>query len=548
MTLKPFSFLDRNKYISSLQNQKFDLCIIGGGITGAGVARAASLRGMKVALIEEEDFASGTSSRSSKLIHGGLRYLENLEFHLVFEALTERTTLFEMAPHLIHPLRFLLPTYKDFKISRFKMGTGMWLYDLLSLFETPKMHESLSREKTLKRAPFLASQNLTGSFVYSDAYMDDDRLVCETLRSANHHGAICVNYVKAIGAEWKNNKVCAITCRDQSSGKTFSIQTHHTVSCAGPWTDQVGSLLLSQWKKKMRPTKGVHLTFSKNRIPLKEAVVMVDDRKDRIVFAIPREDMVIVGTTDTDYKDDPRLVHTSQEDVDYLLNMTAYYFPHLNLQKEDIIASYAGVRPLVHDGSPDEGKTSREHLIFNDPRGITFVMGGKYTTYRVMAEDTLKHVLRFFPLEKRIQYDFADTKSPLNPKVTLSSLSFCPLESWSHDFQTPLPIVKTLFQRHGGEAEEILQIKTPFKSSLSEWLWTLEAAHAIKNTMCGHLLDFYLRRSPLFLADPSHGFTLIKPLAQVFQNHLNWTEAQRQKEEESLKHHLHFEMGWKDQG
>lgn len=195
--LKTFSHKDRQDNLKKMQAQKFDVCIIGGGITGAGAARDAASRGMSVCLIEQNDFASGTSSRSSKLIHGGIRYLENLEFGLVFEALYERHILFEIAPHLVHPLSFLLPVYKGDRVGMFKLGLGMWLYDLLALLHAPKFHEKLNAPSALQHVPSLQENNLQGAYLYSDAYMDDDRLVIETMRSADRFGAVAVNYVKA---------------------------------------------------------------------------------------------------------------------------------------------------------------------------------------------------------------------------------------------------------------------------------------------------------------------------------------------------------------
>ena len=214
-----------------MSNQTFDLLIIGGGINGAGVARDAALRGLSVALVEASDFASGTSSRSSKLIHGGIRYLENFEFKLVFEALSERKRLFAIAPHLVHPLRFMIPLYRGGRVGMFKMGLGMWLYDALSLFRAPQMHERLSAKESLQRMPSLQSKDLLGAYVYSDAYMDDDRLVYETLRSAADSGAIAANYVKALGTQLgSDQKISGVLCRDEKTQRDFVIKAQQTQS------------------------------------------------------------------------------------------------------------------------------------------------------------------------------------------------------------------------------------------------------------------------------------------------------------------------------
>ena len=422
--MKKFSYLSRKKNIELMQDfsTEFDLVIIGGGINGAGVARDASLRGMKVALVEAHDFASGTSSRSSKLIHGGIRYLENLEFHLVFEALNERTKLFEMAPHLVHPLRFMIPLYKKSRVGMFKMGLGMWLYDALSLFQTPEMHERLNVKETIERMPTLAPEELIGSFVYSDAYMDDDRLVHETLRSANENGALCANYVKATGASFNSDgKMISIDCLDTIGQKKFAIRGKHIISTVGAWTDSVAESFFKDWKKILRPTKGIHITIAKNRLPLSSAVVMGAENSDRIIFGIPRHEMVIVGTTDTDYKELPDGVVATPEDIKYLLSIVEFYFPGAKLKESDILASYAGVRPLVKDNSSSAGKTSREHTILNDPRGVTFAAGGKYTTYRLMSEQIVDSSLKYFSIEDRVKFKTVSTAIPLNSWISPES-------------------------------------------------------------------------------------------------------------------------------
>ncbi len=541
--MKNFSFANRIQNISKMKNQEFDLVIIGGGINGAGVARDATARGMKVALIEYRDFASGTSSKSSKLIHGGIRYLENMEFKLVFEALNERTKLFEMAPHLVHPLRFMIPLYKDSRVGMNKMGLGMWLYDALSLFQTPEMHERLSAEESLKRMPTIRDEDLQGSFVYSDAYMDDDRLVIETLRSANEQGAICANYVKATGAKFNGEgKVSEIQCEDQISKEKFSIKGKHVISTVGPWTDELGSALLKDWKKMLRPTKGVHITLPKHRLPLTSAVVMAAEKSDRIVFGIPRHEMIIIGTTDTDYQESPEKVVATPEDIQYLLDVTAHYFPGANITAHDIIASYAGVRPLVHDGSASEGKTSREHTILDDERGITFVAGGKYTTYRLMCEQTVDHALHSFTLEDRARFERADTNQPLNSFTSPSAFhqARSQASAWAKELGRPSEEMHLLAERYGLEALEIIN-----KYPETYTHWQLEAAQAIDQTMCLHLKDFFARRVPLFLADRNHGMHSLDEISEVFQEKMGWTKEYLKQEQHELGEYMAHEIEWK---
>lgn len=541
--MKNFSYANRIQNISKLKTEEFDLVIIGGGINGAGIARDAASRGMKVALVEYRDFASGTSSKSSKLIHGGIRYLENKEFKLVFEALNERTKLFNMAPHLIHPLRFMIPLYKDSRVGMGLMGLGMWLYDALALFQAPEMHERLNPTESIDRMPAMRPDDLVGAYVYSDAYMDDDRLVLETLRSANEFGAVCANYVQATGATFSpEGKITSVHCADVVSGEKFQIKARHVISSVGPWTDDVGSSLLKDWKKILRPTKGIHITLPKHRLPLTSAVVMGAEKSDRIVFGIPRHEMIIIGTTDTDFKGDLENVVATPEDVQYLLDVTAHYFPGAKITSHDIIATYAGVRPLVADGSSTEGKTSREHTIIADPRGITFVAGGKYTTYRLMCEQTVEKALQDFSIEDRVKFGKSDTAQPLNsftsPEAFHQARSMA--DAWAKESGRTSEDLHLLTERYGSEAAEILN-KYPDNYSY----WQLEAAQAIEQTMCLHLRDFFARRVPLFLADRNHGLHHLDEITEVFQSLMGWNEARVKQEQHLLTEYMAKEVEWK---
>ncbi len=541
--MKSFSAQDRISNIEKMQEQELDLVIIGGGINGAGVARDATARGMSVALIEASDFASGTSSRSSKMIHGGIRYLENMEFKLVFEALNERSRLFEMAPHLVHPIRFMLPLYKDSRVGMFKMGLGMWLYDALALFQVPEMHERMNAKTSVEHMPALRQDALSGSYIYSDAYMDDDRLVHETLRSANENGAVCANYVKATGAAFhENGHISAVFCEDQLSKNKFSIKARHVISTVGPWTDRLGNALLKDWKNILRPTKGIHLTLPKHRLPLSSAVVMAAEKSDRIVFGIPRHDMIIIGTTDTDFKESPESVVATAEDVKYLLEITDQYFPGAKITSQDVIASYAGVRPLVKDDSSSEGKTSREHTILRDPRGVTFVAGGKYTTYRLMAEQIVDAALHSFSVEERVKFKKVDTAVPLNSYTSPTAFAQAQYSAsvWAANTGHSLEDMALLAERYGMEAAEILQ-----RNPQGATYWQLEAAQAIDYTMCMSLKDFYTRRVPLFLGHRTHGVELLEKIGEVFREKLGWTDEQMKAEQKYLLEYMTHELDWK---
>lgn len=509
-----FSKYTRQNILAAAPLETYDLLVIGGGITGAGVARDAASRGMKVLLCEARDFAIGTSSRSSKLVHGGIRYLENFEFGLVHEALTERTLLLDIAPHMVHPLRFMLPVYKSSRVGLLKMELGMILYDVLSLFEAPKLHQMFFKKGTQDAEPLLRSDDLVGSVVYSDAFMEDDRLVIETLRSAHAIGAHCVNYTSVDHVEETPQGVQA-KITDTLKNQSYTVNAKHVVCALGPWTDIAGQKLLNDWQPVLRPTKGVHLVFSRERIPVERGIVMAVEQ--RIVFVIPRGNIVIVGTTDTDFKDNPEAVLVDKKDVQYLLQTTNHYFPSLKLTAGDVISCYAGVRPLVQDNSSTEGKTSREHVIYKHTEHITLVAGGKYTTYRAMAEEIVDTALERFPFEQKMGFRASNTKQPLNALATRERIARfkAQIENYALEFGVPENDVHYLLGRHGEEALEILQTMKLFADEpLEAALWKAELKFSFDHEMCANLEDFYWRRSPLFLAKPDNGLSLLTTLGE----------------------------------
>ncbi len=544
-----FSNKEREKNLKKLEKESFDLVVIGGGITGAGIARDASSRGMKVALIEAGDFARGTSSRSSKLIHGGIRYLENFEFSLVFEALSERALLFKIAPHLVHPLRFMIPIYKNSRVGYWKMRAGLWLYDLLALFETPQGHESFNPDEVKKRVPDIELQNLVGAMEYSDAYMDDDRLVIETLRDAHRRGSVLCNYTKMLSAERQTNGLVRwIQVSDELTGKIFRLCGKQYVSGVGPWTDILGKTIDKKWQSRLRPTKGIHLVFPKKTIPVKRAVVMAVE--ERIIFVIPRHESVIVGTTDTDYRGDPSEATVDIEDVDYLLKSLHRYFPGLGISVDNIISSYCGVRPLVRDNSISEGKTSREYIFFSHSPNLSFVAGGKYTTYRRISEKVVDNILHKMNFEEAMEFGVTQTRQPLNPKITPSlykGIQSRVLEI-SREYGCHKKTVESLVKRHGDEALWILENIQSLHSDHSphEALWMGEAVFAIQETMCLNLVDFYWRRTPLFLYFGDHGCQYISFISRVFADYYGWNRDELEWQENQLQKQIRKELAWKD--
>ncbi len=399
MTSSPeFSFRTRREWLERADGATYDALIVGGGIVGAGLARELSIRGLKTLLVEQGDFASGTSSRSSKLIHGGLRYLEMFDFGLVFEALAERHWLLRTHPHLVSPLEFDLPVYDKANAppgarSGFLLKMGLWLYDGLSLFRTPFMHGRHSLEETKRLFPGIREEGLRASLYYADALMHDDEMVLECLHDSVRRGSTALNYVRAeeVSARGADGLFEAALCdRLPLAGEPAGspkVRAREVISCVGPWTELFGDRVPAGAGRKLKPSKGVHLILPWKRLPIQKCIVMYA-RDGRIVFAIPRKDLgpgaekIIVGTTDSPSTGDPGEARAANGDLDYLLSVLTKYFPKAALSRDDVIMTYAGVRPLLDEGVAAEAKTSREHQIWRNPAGIVFMAGGKYTTFR----------------------------------------------------------------------------------------------------------------------------------------------------------------------
>jgi glycerol-3-phosphate dehydrogenase len=363
----------------------FDLLVIGGGIVGAGVARDAAMRGLSVALVERNDFASGTSSRSSRLLHGGLRYLAQGRLRLVREAGTEKMVLQRIAPHLTRPMPFLFPTYWGTEWKFWKLRIGVKLYDWLSAGRNFARSKSLRPEEVLHLLPGLSDQGLTGAVRYYDAVTNDARLVIDTLRSAARHGATVLNYVTFDGAH-RQDGVWRCTATDHLAGDPIDVTARAVVNAAGAWGDR-----FPQSHVRLRLTKGVHLVIPSHRLPVPECAVMTDG--PRILFAIPWGERTILGTTDTDYTGDRDAVACEPADVDYVLGVANRSFPAAKLTPDDVTSTWAGLRPLIADPSGRPSDISRAHEIHMTEPGWIDVAGGKLTTYRLMAEQTVDQVV-----------------------------------------------------------------------------------------------------------------------------------------------------------
>lgn len=377
----------------------FDVLVIGGGITGAGIALDAASRGLSVALVEMQDFAAGTSSRSTKLIHGGLRYLKQFEFELVAEVGREREIVYENGVHVTTPEKMLLPIYKNGSFGKFSISTGLTIYDALARVKKSERHKILSKKETLQLVPFLKEEGLMGAGYYVEYKTDDARLTLEVIKKAVDYKAVCLNYAKVFDFVYDKKKLVAAKVRDEISGEEITIHATQIINATGPWVDEIlekDRAIEIRTKNKgkiLKLTKGIHIVLDQSILPLNQAMYF-DTEDGRMVFAIPRDGKVYVGTTDTFYDEDPTHPVATKEDVKYLINTVRAIFPTIQISIKDVESTWAGIRPLIFEKENNPSEISRKDEIWTSKSGLMTIAGGKLTGYRLMAEQIVNKIVK----------------------------------------------------------------------------------------------------------------------------------------------------------
>ena len=540
-----------------------DVFVIGGGINGAGIARDASRRGLRVAVVEKDDLASGTSSRSSKLVHGGLRYLESYEFSLVFESVSERRILLDLAPHLVNPLGFLFPVYKASRKNLSVIKAGMWLYDGLSLFRSPKRHKSYSAKAVRELEPALQHEGLRGAPLYYDCSTDDARLSLEVALDATHAGAIVLTHAEATSLIEEEGRVVGAKLRSRLGGAEKEVRAKVVINATGPWTDRIREMSSADATKLLRPTKGVHLVVEREKLPIKNAIVCFHPNDDRVLFAIPWGDRSYVGTTDTDFDGDFDDLYATREDIDYLLEATAVYFPNHPLTKDDVIATWAGLRPLIDPGAgghempttsvtqegakegadktTKESAISREHQILVGEDGMITVAGGKLTTFRKMSAEVVDTAIRVLKLYHGLTQEPGESRSDKAPLPGALG--------WPEDDDHEKVVARVLKVAEGVLDEEIsrhltntygvvaLQVAgltvadkslaTPLIEGRPEILAQVD--WAVHRELAATVTDVMLRRTQLFYRDLDQGLPAVSAVADRMSELLGWTPEQRER-------------------
>ncbi|HEX2692200.1 MAG TPA: glycerol-3-phosphate dehydrogenase [Kofleriaceae bacterium] len=538
----------------------YDIVVIGGGITGAGIARDAALRGLKVALFEKGDYASGTSSKSSKLVHGGLRYLEHGEIGLVFESVSERRVQTRVAPHLVRPLPFLIPIYKGAKPGLEVMNVGLWIYDSLALFRAPRLHKTFRGARTaLEVEPTLRSQGLRGAIEYYDCNTDDARLVIENALDARALGADCYTYTEVVRFERRSDgRITGVAVRDRLTGDARTVSSRVVILAAGAWTDEmITRFELPIDRPLLRRTKGVHIVVPRERLPLVRAITLISPVDQRVMFAIPWRERTVLGTTDTDFEGTADDVAADAADIAYLCESANGVFPGARLEPKDVIATWAGLRPLIAaPPNVDESDVSREHEVFTRADGLVIIAGGKLTTYRRMARQAVNETLKLLDqLGEAVPATRVSTKQrPLPGAEGLTETNLEGVAAIGRQLMTGYGLdVDTATHLCGvyGTRAPLLAARIVEQPALGErldhelpYVWA-EVEFAATHDLARTVEDVLARRVPLLLVSRDQGLGVCERVADMLTSQLGWSPAQRAQMVEEFRAEVALSRRWR---
>ncbi len=545
MAMQALSATERTRNLARMENEQFDVLVIGGGVTGAGVALDAVARGYNVALVEKADFASGTSSKSTKLVHGGIRYLPNFDFGLVQEALVERGLLLQNAPFLVKPLEFVLPIYEG---DRHPVGMpfttpggvglevildmGLFLYDLMSGGRSVKWHRRLSRDQVLKLAPALIQEGLKDGFTYYDAQTNDARLTLTLISTASRYGATITNYSEVVSFVEEGNKVKGAIVRDRLTGQEMAVHARHIVNATGVFAEQLEELTGTEPQVHIEPSKGVHLVLAREDVKMGDSAIVLPETEDkRILFLVPWESRVVFGTTDTGSGDLDHPV-TTQEDITYLLRYLNRYM-NVNLTEKDIISTYAGYRPLVkpRNTSASTAKLSRSHVVLQSASDLVTIVGGKLTTYRRMAQDTVDvlskrdgarvvHPTKALPLQGSAGW--SKVRHIIDQRGAKLGLSVQTLEHLNHSYGTTAQTILDIIEQDSSLAARLIADLPYIKA---------EVVYACRYEMAIKPDDILAHRTSIVLEDRQSGAGIIGEVTALMEKELGPLQQVQQAEQ-----------------
>ena len=537
-----FSNLNRTAFVHQLKHVHFDVLIIGGGITGAGIALDAITRGMTVALVEMQDFAAGTSSRSTKLIHGGLRYLKQFEVKMVAEVGKERAIVYENGPHVTKPEWMLLPIYQHGTLGKTSTALGLWVYDLLADVRKEERRVMLTAEETLQREPLLKQKGLMGAGYYVEYRTDDARLTIEIIKEAVARGAVALNYSKVRGLLYEAGKNSGAIVSDILNGEQYEVLAKQVVNATGPWVDQIRELDESKHGKTLKLTKGVHIVIDQNRFPLKQAIYF-DTDDGRMVFAIPRGEKVYVGTTDTFLEHLPLSPFATSHDCFYLIGVVNELFPSLSLTKNDIESSWAGVRPLIYEKRKNPSEISRQDEIWESSTGLLSIAGGKLTGYRKMAERIVNLLAIKIQDKEGLHFSVCQTKNlPISGGYVGGPGKF---EHYANQHilqgvQVGLSFDESqkLAYFYGSNIQKVLAVLAKKIQDADDFKLPLglfaKLAYAIEYEMIAKPVDFFFRRTGDLLFDIAFVRRWCKQVVAYMAERFSWSKPMIEAQERCL--------------
>ncbi|WP_339233927.1 FAD-dependent oxidoreductase [Oceanobacillus sp. FSL W7-1281] len=530
-----FSSKERKETLGALESNQLDLLVIGGGITGSGISLDAATRGLRTGLIEMQDFAAGTSSRSTKLVHGGLRYLQQFEVKMVAEVGKERAVVYENGPHVTTPEWMLLPFHKGSNLGPFTSSIGLRVYDFLAGVKKSERREMLKPAEVLEREPLVKKEELRGGGFYVEYKTDDARLTIEVLKKAVENGVKAVNYTKAVEFIYEEGKVVGVVAEDQISKEKHPIYAKKIINAGGPWVDDVRELDGSKKGKTLHLTKGVHLVFDESVFPLKQAVYF-DTPDGRMVFAIPRDGKTYVGTTDTDYKGDIAHPTMTEKDRDYILDAINYMFPSVGIDASKVESSWAGIRPLIaEEGASSPSEISRKDEIFQSDSGLLSMAGGKLTGYRKMGEHVVNMVAKQLKEEEGILYTESQTKHlPISGGEVGGSKGFKNFKAEKVKEGISLGLSENeaaeLTQRYGANVDKIFTLYKENKEAAAkeniEPAVFAQVIYAINEEMAYKAVDFFIRRSGALFFNRPWVETHMDTVLPFMEKELGWTKEE----------------------
>ena len=507
------------------------MLVVGGGITGCGIARDAVLRGLRVALAEKDDFASGTSSRSSRLIHGGLRYLEHGHLHLVFEASGERRRLLRLAPHLVRPLEFIWPVYVGSRVSQWKLSAGLTLYDALALFRNVGGHRRLTKRRIAAREPRLRRDGLAGGARYFDAATDDARLTLANAIGAAEAGAVVVNHAAVQAIHVVNGAARGARVMDMLTNQACDVRASVIVNAAGPWSDELRRLdegAGAAQRATVQGSKGVHIAVPRRRLGNEGALTLLTPSDERVMFVLPADEQTIIGTTDTYTTSSPDAVRADAADIAYLLDAVNTFFPGARLDPSDVVSAWAGIRPLVPEAAAlDPGAASREHAITQSPHGVVTITGGKLTTYRVMAAEMVETVIDNLERPKWPPWRVSPTYHTPLPGGEIASIDEAVQAAVrvTGDVKLSHHLVRAYGSRWTAVADEIAASGGAERLADSLPYTIGEMRYAVRHEMACTLGDLLVRRTHAAFQLRDHAVGLAPRVASAVADLLCWDSA-----------------------